>query len=109
MRGSSRNSCVPESVLKALATTAETLQGAGYQVKTTVVQDEVSDGVSHYVTDNNSGCTACKKRDRDINMAKSVLRHNRSIVGRNNIVLFVNNKPVIAKNKDELIKKVRDI
>ena len=30
-------------------------------------------------------------------------------VGRNNIVLFVNNKPVIAKNKDELIKKIRDI
>ena len=30
-------------------------------------------------------------------------------VGRNNIVLFVNNKPVSAKNKDELIKKIRDI
>lgn len=30
-------------------------------------------------------------------------------VGRNNIVLFVNNKPVIAKNKDEVIKKIRDI
>lgn len=30
-------------------------------------------------------------------------------VGRKNIVLFVNNKPVIAKNKDELIKKIRDI
>jgi hypothetical protein len=30
-------------------------------------------------------------------------------VGRNNIVLFVNNKPIIAKNKDELIKKIRDI
>ena len=30
-------------------------------------------------------------------------------IGRNNIVLFVNNKPVIAKNKDELIKKIRDI
>ena len=43
---------VPESVLKALATTAETLQDAGYKVKTTVVQDEVSDGVTHYITDN---------------------------------------------------------
>ena len=43
---------VPESVLESLATTAETLQDAGYKVKTTVIQDEVSDGVTHYITDN---------------------------------------------------------
>ena len=43
---------VPESVLESLAATAETLQDAGYKVKTTVIQDEVSDGVTHYITDN---------------------------------------------------------
>ena len=43
---------IPDKVLESLATTAETLQDAGYQVKTTVIQDEVSDGVTHYITDN---------------------------------------------------------
>ena len=43
---------VPETVLKSLETTAKMLQNAGYQVKTTVIQDEVSDGVTCYITDN---------------------------------------------------------
>lgn len=30
-------------------------------------------------------------------------------VGRNNIVIIVNNKPIIAKTKKELIKKMREI
>ncbi len=42
---------IPESLLQSLEATAETLQQSGYQVKTSVVQDEVSDGVTNYVTD----------------------------------------------------------